>query len=214
MLNRSGVRRRALGRIVVVLSLLLWGGPALAEDFPEAEMTVERLVDRLAELLEQQRSGEQVGLEQLAGVLDEEADLTLLGRLALGRHWRSATPEQREEYDQLFKGMMLRRFAGYLNAYSGNQLDDSAGDLLTIRGSREVAGGDVMVDSRVAPPDRPPINAIWRLRARDGHYMVIDLIIEEISLLITQRAEFSAFIEREGLDGLLTRLREQQGIDS
>lgn len=201
--------RRRFSLVLGVLLLALVSSGARADAFPAAEQTVERLVQEIATLLASSESGADVEIDQLGTVLDREADLGLLGRLALGRHWRTATPEQQAEYDELFRVMMLRRFAGYLNAYSGNQLDGSVADLIEVQGSREVAGGDIMVDTIVTTPDRPPLSVMWRLRERGETPAVIDLIVEEISLLITQRAEFSAVIEREGVDGLLAQLRTQ-----
>jgi phospholipid transport system substrate-binding protein len=45
------------------------------------------------------------------------------------------------------------------------------------------------------------------LRERPGEPVIIDLIVEGISLLVTQRSEFAAVLERSGVDGLLTELR-------
>jgi phospholipid transport system substrate-binding protein len=47
----------------------------------------------------------------------------------------------------------------------------------------------------------------WRLRPRDDRPVIIDLIIEGASLLVSQRSEFAAVIERSSMDGLLTELR-------
>jgi phospholipid transport system substrate-binding protein len=57
---------------------------------------------------------------------------------------------------------------------------------------------------------RPPLKVDWRIRERgDGDLVAIDVIIEGISLVVTQRSEFSAVIERSGMDGLLAELRQR-----
>ena len=205
------VSRRGLGGWLAAGAFVLIATSARAGAFPAAEETVRRLVEDIAELLAERRRGSSLGIEQLGNVIDQEADLDLLGRLALGRHWRTATAEQQAEYESLFRVVMLRRFAGYLNAYAGNTLDGSVADLIQIQGSREVAGGDVMVDSTISPPGQPPLDVKWRLRQRDTKPAVIDLIVEEVSLLITQRSEFASVIEQSGIDGLLAKLRDQVG---
>jgi phospholipid transport system substrate-binding protein len=43
----------------------------------------------------------------------------------------------------------------------------------------------------------------------DGNLVAIDVIVEGISLIVTQRSEFSAVIERQGMDGLLAELRQR-----
>lgn len=207
----GGMSRRGFGVLVMVGMLGLTSSGAHAGAFPASEATVERLIGEIANLLADREAGTNVELEALGEVIDQEADLDLLGRLALGRHWRAATVEQQAEYEDLFRAMMLRRFAGYLNAYSGNTLDGSVADLVEVDGSREVAGGDVMVDTTISPPSAPPLDVKWRLRQREGKPAVIDLIIGQVSLLITQRSEFASVIEQSGIDGLLARLRDQVG---
>ena len=51
------------------------------------------------------------------------------------------------------------------------------------------------------------MNVDWRLRVQDDQPVIIDLIIEGVSLLVTQRSEFAAVIERSDMDGLLAELR-------
>ena len=62
------------------------------------------------------------------------------------------------------------------------------------------------MQSRVLPPGSQPLRVDWRLRDRPEGPVVIDLIIEGISLLVTQRSEFAAVLERAGVDGLLAEL--------
>jgi phospholipid transport system substrate-binding protein len=63
------------------------------------------------------------------------------------------------------------------------------------------------VQSRVLPPGGQPLRVDWRLRERPDRPVVIDLIVEGISLLVTQRSEFAAVLERTGVDGLLIELK-------
>jgi phospholipid transport system substrate-binding protein len=55
-----------------------------------------------------------------------------------------------------------------------------------------------------------PLQVDWRLRAQDdGRLVVIDVIVAGVSLIVTQRSEFSTVIERQGFDGLLAELRQR-----
>ena len=56
----------------------------------------------------------------------------------------------------------------------------------------------------------PPLKVDWRVRERDdGGLVAIDVIVEGVSLIVTQRSEFAAVIERQGMDGLLAELRQR-----
>jgi len=169
-----------------------------------AEEVVQRLVDQVWQVLAEQDVGE-IDQQNLLAVLEEGTDLTLLGRLVLGRYWRQANPRQRTTYLRLFRRYMVQTFVQRLRQYVGND-PDQPGPAFQVVASRPVGNRDVLVQSRVLPPSSQPLRVDWRLRERPGGPVIIDLIIEGISLLVTQRSEFAAVLERGGVDGLLTEL--------
>ena len=67
--------------------------------------------------------------------------------------------------------------------------------------------GDVLVRSKVLPASGENLDVDWRVRDRDGRLMIIDLIVEGVSLLVSQRSEFAAVIERNKFEGLLVGLQ-------
>ena len=199
-------RRQLIGASLALLWPLLPGrGAQAVPSAAAAEEVVQRLVDQVWQLLAE-RGVEQVDKQDLHSVLDEGTDLSLLGRLILGRYWRQANPRQRTEYLRLFRHYMLQTFVQRLRQYAGTDLGHS-GARFQIIASRPVGERDILVQSRVAPPTSQPLRVDWRLRERPGEPVIIDLIVEGISLLVTQRSEFAAVLERSGVDGLLAELR-------
>jgi phospholipid transport system substrate-binding protein len=199
-------RRQLIGAILTLLVSLVPGRVARAvPSAAAAEEVVRRLVDQVWQLLAE-RGVEQVDNQDLHSVLDEGTDLSLLGRLVLGRYWRQANPRQRTEYLRLFRRYMLQTFIQRLRQYAGADLGQP-GARFQIIASRPVGERDVLVQSRVAPPTSQPLRVDWRLRERPGEPVIIDLIVEGISLLVTQRSEFAAVLERSSVDGLLAELR-------
>jgi phospholipid transport system substrate-binding protein len=199
-------RRQLIGAWLALLVSLVPGRVARAvPSAAAAEEVVRRLVDQVWQLLAE-RGVEQVDNQDLHSVLDEGTDLSLLGRLVLGRYWRQANARQRTEYLRLFRRYMLQTFIQRLRQYAGADLGQP-GARFQIIASRPVGERDVLVQSRVAPPTSQPLRVDWRLRERPGEPVIIDLIVEGISLLVTQRSEFAAVLERSGVDGLLAELR-------
>jgi phospholipid transport system substrate-binding protein len=102
----------------------------------------------------------------------------------------------------LFRAFALDNLASKLQFYDGQYFE--------IVGSQSVNGRDALVQTLVPGGGRPPLKVDWRIRERgDGDLVAIDVIIEGISLVVTQRSEFSAVIERSGMDGLLAELRQR-----
>ena len=196
--------RRSLIAGVALLGALMPGPAAgAARATAASEEVVKRLVDRLWRLLAEQGAGA-LDEQGLLTVLEDGTDLTLLGRLVLGRFWRDANPRQRTLYLQLFRRYMVQTFAQRLRQYVGN--DPDQGPVFEVVASRPVGNMDILVQSRVLPSGSQPLRVDWRLRERPDGPVVIDLVIEGISLLVTQRSEFAAVLERTGVEGLLTEL--------
>lgn len=132
-------------------------------------------------------------------LLSQSFDLRFIGRFVLGRYWRSATPDQQNNYIALYGEYLLQTYSARLGGY--------AGESLTVIGARMANDKDFVVSTSLARPSGPPIAADWRVRVIDGQYRIIDIMIEGISLAITQRSEFASVVQRDGIDGLLTILR-------
>lgn len=202
----TSLDRRSLitGSLALLGALVPAGAVAAVPAAASPEEVVQRLVDRLWQLLAEQ-GGAAIDQQDLLAALEEGTDLTLLGRLVLGRYWREANPRQRTAYLQLFRRYMAQTFVQRLRQYVG---DDPAqpGPVLQVVTSVSVGNRDILVQSRLSPPGGQPLRVDWRLRERPAGPVIIDLIIEGISLLVTQRSEFAAVLERAGVEGLLAEL--------
>jgi phospholipid transport system substrate-binding protein len=197
-------RRSLIAGLALLGALMPVRAVGAARATAAAEEVVQRLVDRLWQVLAEQGVGA-LDEQGLLAVLEEGTDLTLLGRLVLGRYWRDANPRQRTMYLQLFRRYMVQTFVQRLRQYAGNEAGQP-GPAFQVVASRPVGNSDILVQSRVLPSGRQPLRVDWRLRERPDGPVVIDLIVEGISLLVTQRSEFAAVLERTGVDGLLTEL--------
>jgi phospholipid transport system substrate-binding protein len=141
-------------------------------------------------------------LKRLVALLEDAIDVDLVARLILGRHWRGASEAQQKDYLELFRAYALDSLASKLHLYNGQQFE--------VTDSRVADKRDALVTTEILSNDRPPLHVAWRIRERDGGELVaIDVIVESVSLIITQRSEFASVIERRGLDGLLDELRSR-----
>jgi phospholipid transport system substrate-binding protein len=203
MLNEPIDRRQVLAGLQLTALALLAGGSAQAAVNPAAaqEMIESVGVEVLAVLRNTDLSNQEK-FDRLVALLDGPIDLDLVARLILGRHWRAASEEQRTEYLTLFRAFALDNLASKLQVYDGQGFE--------VTGSQSVNERDAVVQSLVSGIGQQPLKVDWRVRELDnGNLVAIDVIIEGISLIVTQRSEFSAVIERNGMDGLLQELRQR-----
>ncbi|MFQ5957966.1 MAG: phospholipid-binding protein MlaC [Alphaproteobacteria bacterium] len=136
-------------------------------------------------------------------LLEEGFAVRTIARFVLGRYWRAATPEQQSEYLVLFRDFILESYT--------SQLDGFTGETFEILQAQPLGEKDTIVSTEIRAPNRAPVRVDYRVRrSRSGH-KIIDVVIEGISLIKTQRSEFASVIDRKGIDGLLALLRERTG---
>jgi phospholipid transport system substrate-binding protein len=141
--------------------------------------------------------------EQFRTLLFADFDLDTIGRFVLGPYWNRADPAQRQEYLRLFRDMIANVWAERFEQYQGQKFE--------LRSARAADDRDTLVSSVIIPLDNPAVQVDWRVRYKNGQYKIVDVIVEGVSLSVTQRSDFSSVIQRGGGDVgvLLASLREQ-----
>ncbi|MEH6527766.1 MAG: ABC transporter substrate-binding protein [Sneathiella sp.] len=136
--------------------------------------------------------------------LDDSFNMKLIGRFVLGNNWRTATDEQRSEFLSVFRNYMVVSYGKKIGSYSGESLK--------IKDAKPINDKETLVYSLIEQPNGPPVKLDWRVRkANDGKQQIVDVIVEGVSLAVTQRSEFSSVVNKPGVgvDGLIKKLQEQ-----
>lgn len=193
----------ALGALMLCLGIQ----NAKAEpDVTAARAMIEQVGQEFLEVLGPDGQQDEAQLQRLTGLLKEAINLDITGRLILAKNWRNASDEQRQAYLDLFRPYALDNLASKIRSSS---TEIPLQDFEIIKGEA-VGKNDVLVSTDLFWPGYPPYRLDWRLRSRDdGSLQAIDVVVEGVSMVVTQRAEFASVIERRGFDGLLDRMRDQ-----
>ena len=195
MIRRSGWLIPAL--LVAVVSI---SGPVAAKTSPDAAAKfLDGLGRRALSMLRAQDISLEQREEKVRVLLNKNFDFARIGRFVLGKAWRTATPEQQAEYQHLFAEFVARTYAKRLGGYTG----DSFKILKTQRAGKT----DAVVMTLIARPSGPPLKAGWRVSDSKGSLKILDVIVEGVSMVVTQRSEFQAVIRKHGLGGLIELLR-------
>jgi phospholipid transport system substrate-binding protein len=142
--------------------------------------------------------------QRFRSILHEGFDMEALSRFVLGPYWRSATDAQRKEFMKLFEDWIVSAYGARFSQYSGEQFK--------VIGQRPEGQNATLVNSQIIRPNGgPPVKVDWRVAKAGNEYKISDVVVEGISLMVTQRQEFSSVIQRNGgqLEALLKILREK-----
>jgi len=134
----------------------------------------------------------------------ENFDVPAVGRFVLGRYWRRAKPETQDAFLSVFEEIMIQRFAPKFAGYA-----DTTFEVSRVRPLDQP--GHFLIRSRISTDQGEHIEIDWRVRERDGHFKILDVIGEGISMALTLRSEYASAIKASGgrVEGLIDRLRGQ-----
>ena len=123
-------------------------------------------------------------------------------RLAVGRAWKQATPEQQKRLVTEFRNMLVRTYANAVQVYQGQTLK-----VLPSRGKADPE--DTVVRTQYVRAGGQPLPIEFHMRQAGKTWKVYDIVVEGVSLVMTYRSEFDAVVKQEGIDGLIKRLAQK-----
>jgi phospholipid transport system substrate-binding protein len=198
---RAAVRAFA----VLAVAVAMTAGPARADgERPTAEQAaalVSGFGAQVLTLVSDPDLSEPDRTRALYDLLSAKVEMDFVGRLVLAGHQRRASDAELDRYGRVFPAFVTDRFGGLLSTYSGEGFE--------VGNVRELGSRDQLVEAHVIRPDGTRVPTHWRIRLFDGEPKVIDLMVENVSMVISQREEFDSVIRRHGLEGLLERLADQ-----
>jgi phospholipid transport system substrate-binding protein len=130
-------------------------------------------------------------------------DVRAISRFVLGRYWRRASEAEREEFTGLFEDLIVATYSRKFSDYSGQ--------ILKVEAIREEDDRMAAVASRILRQAGEPIQIDWRLLRRGESWRIVDVVVEGMSMVLSQRSEYAAVIKSDGgrIQGLLAKLREK-----
>jgi phospholipid transport system substrate-binding protein len=197
-------------RSLIILSLLI-GSTSLAATSnaiaADANIFMSELWTRAVEVLDKKAPLTE-RLTRFRQLFQADFDGPGIARFVLGRYWRTASEQEQREYMKLFEDYVIFVY--------GTRLSHFNGETFKVRGSRTDESGTVVSTDIISPSGEPPIKVDWRLVADRGAFKINDVIIDGISMMVTQRSEFASIIQRHGgqVGGLLALMREKTNTAS
>ncbi|MBO6826760.1 MAG: ABC transporter substrate-binding protein [Sneathiella sp.] len=179
----------------------------------EQSESATKLVDRLGKEAVKLLSDDSLDVaekrKEFDRLLARDFDMRLIGRFVLGKNWRAASKEEREEYLTVFQEYIVNTYQKRIGEYSGENLN--------ILKAKELNAKEQLVNSEIIRPNGPAIKLDWRVRRnKAGELKIVDIIVENVSMALTHREEFASVISSNGgkVSGLIDKLKSHLGDKS
>ncbi len=131
-------------------------------------------------------------------------DLDFIGQFVLGRYWRTSTPAQREAFIEAYRKLNIQTWSKRFDEFKGR-------NFVFTGTTPSNTKNQIFVNSEVPMEQGAPAKVVWRVEQKGNSYKVVDIIIENVSLAITARNEYSAYIKKapNGVDDLIKDLQNK-----
>ena len=169
------------------------------------EQIVRETADTLAARIEGKQKQLAANPPELYKLVDEVFlpvfDTDYAGRLVLGKHWRTATPAQRQEFVETFYDFLLRSYARYVLRFEKEKVRI----LPTPATAPDPKRAVVKTEMKLEDGARIPVH--YSLHQTKDGWRAFDVRIEGISYVQNYRNQFNAEIGAKGMDAVIARLK-------
>ncbi len=156
----------------------------------QAEAFMSEIGEKVITLLTDKSISDQERADQFREILEAKFNVKAIGKFVLGRYWKQASKEEKERFLGLFTDTTVASYATRFKDYTSEKFE--------ITGSRHESDGGVTVLSRIVRTNGQPIPIDWKIFEKNGKFRIYDVILEGISMGITQRSEYASVIQRGG----------------
>lgn len=170
------------------------------------EAFIQSLGDNAIEILTNKKVTQEKRSSLFHKLMRSSFDLKTIARFVLGRNWRAASVEERKEYLDLFESLVVKTYSDRFALYTGEGFK--------VVSSKKEGKKDFVVNSQITRQNGAPATSVaWRVRNKKGKRSIIDVMVEGVSMSVTQRQEYSSVIRRNGgeIKALLDMMRARAG---
>lgn len=193
--------------VAMMLGLgLLAVSPGARADMPEPDVLIKNTVQDVLVIVKQdkdiQAGNQKKILEMVESKVLPHFDFTRMTQLAVGKHWRSATPEQKQTLVTEFRNLLVRTYTKAFTVYRDQTVE--------VKPFKMPANAtEVTIKTVILKPGEPSIPVDYDMEKTANGWKAYDLSVEGVSLVTSYRGTFSDQIQQGGIEGLIKTLVEK-----
>jgi phospholipid transport system substrate-binding protein len=182
--------------LVAVASPCAWAG-APTDQVREYTDAVVKVLEDPALKAEDKKPERRAAVRKIAA---EVFDVQETAQRALGPHWQQRTPQERQEFVQLFAELLEQTYISKIDLFGGEKLRFT---------DEKVDGDNATVRAKVLTKQQAEVPVEARMLRKGDRWLVYDILIENISLVGNYRAQFDRIIRTSSYEDLVKRLRNR-----
>ena len=190
--------RKHLAVWTVLGSLLLMGVTSVVEAGEPLDQ-VRQTINNVLDVLSNQALPEPERKAKIREAVLQRFSFEEMAKRALGRHWQERTPEEQEEFLQLFTDLLEKSYIDKIEQSEGKE---------DINYTEEaIEDGKASVRTEIVQKGDQNIDVEYRLLKRNGDWQVYDVVIESVSLVNNYRTQFNKILLQESYEALIKKMK-------
>lgn len=197
---------RLFASLVFSIAVALTPGVAAAQDVsPDA--LIKSVTNDVLQIVRTDKDIQSGNTKRAIELIDQKVlphfDFMHMTRLAVGKDWRSASPDQQKALAGEFKTLLVRTYSNALTSYKDQQVDFKPFKM-------QPTETDVLVRSEIKQPGGKPVQLDYNLsKEASNGWKVYDVIVAGVSLVTNYREQFAQEVRAGGIDGLVKSLQKR-----
>ena len=180
MPHKKYVQKYLIQLYLLATFLILICAPVKANDIKQAEIYIQNLSNQIILTVENDSSLEKKH-DALHDLFKKNASILTISRAAIGSKWRTLKKDTRKSFSDAFTTYLVKKY--------GKQFEEFRGAKLIVERSIDAGRRGILVHTRLIMPATPPISVKWQIWQKTEDFKLIDIIIEDISMLTMEREE-------------------------
>ena len=191
---------------LAILTLSLSSLYASSAFSQEESATARQIIDKFqTELIHVMKDGKKLGYagryEKLEPAVMNSHDLPKIARIVVGKEGEKLTEEQQKKLADVFTRISVASYAHNFKDFSGEEF--------IIDSEEETKNGGVVIHSHLTIPNDKPVKFDYMLKEKGASWRIINIIANGVSDLALKRSEYTAILQRDGFDALISQINEK-----
>jgi phospholipid transport system substrate-binding protein len=189
----------------MMAGLLFAAGMARAE-VVAPDVLIRATVEDVVAIVKQDKDIQAGNQKKILALVDAKVlphfDFTRMTQLAVGKHWRSASAEQKTALTIEFRNMLVRTYTKAFGEYQNQTVE-----VLPFRMAADAT--EATVKTTINKPGAQPIPVDYEMKKKSDGWKAFDIVINGVSMVMSYRGTFDAEVRQNGIDGLIRTLSEK-----
>jgi len=191
-----------------VISIMLVVVSFCFTDFAKAQNSatdeVKKVVDKVVSIVSSQEmkkpENKEMRQKELKDAIGTIFDFSEMAKRSLGRYWDERTPEEKNEFAQVFETLLENTYSRKIESYNKEKI---------VYLKETVESDSSEVKSKVVTSQRDEVSIDYHLMNKAGKWMIYDVVIEEVNLVANYHTQFDKIIRTEGYAALVKKLKSK-----